>query len=351
MDTRCFVLALGFSSALWCAESGTCRPTPEVRLALDHAAAVVVTTPFAAFERAAPFKAVRDRFPGDLFAHEAYQDAMQEYGIEGHLRYLVKEYEDLQTRHPGNAMYEYLAWRALVGRTTPEAIEGLERLLAAHPGFAAAHRTLAGIYGVERFRDTEKENAERERFLALCPAGVFTRRRPSIPQPSPLIDEAESMMRRGVDPLHVIETAMQGQREYEWRSQRIRVFDWYTEEFKKKDAQYLRGKNWQAWVIRARCYWKLQRPLDASSVLIQMRRTLPLLRAESEAAYWNGLDTLARLYIEGNQNAQAAILIEEMRQLAVRNPAPERFTHLQALEKIASAQPQALSLEPAPRNR
>jgi hypothetical protein len=338
MWKRCVLLTMGFSSAIWCGESGTCRPTPEIREELTTATAVPITGTFAAFKNVAPFKALRERFPDNLFVHEAYQDAMHEHGIEGHLRYLTKEYDDLKQQHAGDPMFAYLAWRTLVGRSTPAAVEGLNQVLARHPDFAPAHRTLAEIYGTERFRDPEKEKIERAKFLGLCPGGAFTRRPPGIPEPSLLIEAAERMLGQAADPRRVAAMAMQGQTEYEWRSQRIRAFDWYTLDYKKQDARELRAKNWQAWTIRVRCYWKAGQPQEAASVLMQMKRTLPALRNESEPAYWNGLDVLVRLYAEGGQKAPAAAVLNEMRQVAARNPSRDRAARIAVLGRLVGVE-------------
>jgi hypothetical protein len=109
-----------------------CGPAPELQAEFQKAAeqAAGVADPFGAIEKSVPFRAVRDRHSGDLFAHERYQDAMNEYGIEGHLRMLNKEYLELDFKHPGDAMYHYLYVRTLAGRHTAAAIQGLNELVA-----------------------------------------------------------------------------------------------------------------------------------------------------------------------------------------------------------------------------
>jgi hypothetical protein len=256
------VLGLAASALLRGASSpGACQPSTEIRTELEKAAAVsaAVTAPFAALDRAAPFLAVRDRHHDDLFTHEGYQDGMHENGIEGHLRLLTKQYQELESAHPNDPIYRYLYLRTLVGRSTTVAIAGLVELLAENPAFAPAHRTLAEIYGVEAFRDPQKQQSEKEKYLALCPGGVFTRRPPPIPEPSPLIDRAERLLAGNVDPDRIIAMAIQGLKEYEWRSQRIRAFDWYSSEYKLQDARELRAKYWKAWPVQVRCYRKAGR--------------------------------------------------------------------------------------------
>jgi len=236
--------------------SAACHPSAELEAEFENAGqlAGAVANPFGALERAAPFRAVRDRHPDDIFAQERYQDAVNEYGIEGHLRLLNKEYLELEFRHPGEPMYHYLYLRTLAGRQTPSAIAGLSDLVAAHRDFAAAHRTLAEVYSTELFRDQAQEKMERERYLHLCPGGKFTRWPPAIPEPSRLIAQAEASLRAGADPKQVIAMTIQGLKELEWRSQRIRAFDWFSLEAKRQDARDVRDAYRQARDIQMRCY-------------------------------------------------------------------------------------------------
>jgi hypothetical protein len=305
MPIRWIVSALAATSLLRCANSTEfCQPSPELQAEFQNAAALsaAVTEPFAALDRAAPFLVVRDRHPGDLFAHERYQDAMHDNGIEGHLRLLTRQYKELQAAHPNEPMYRYLALRATVGRSTRGAVEGLNTLLAEDPAFAPAHRTLAEIYGTEAFSDTEKERSERETFLTSCPGAAFTRRPPPIPDPSPLINQAELLFAESGDPDRIIEMTMEGLREFEWRSQRIRVFDWYTREYKIEDARQLRAKYWQAWPIQVRCHRRAGRTEEANRLLSYMAKSAAALRTQPGPAYQEALDTLARLTTEKNES-------------------------------------------------
>jgi tetratricopeptide (TPR) repeat protein len=336
MFNRFIFLPLALCSAAWCSEFNTCRPTPEIEEELRKAAAVPIAEPFACFKNVAPFQEVRERHSDDLFAHEAYQDAMHEHGIEGHMRYLTKEYDALKQKHPSELMFEYLALRTLVGRETPTAIESLNQLLSQHPDFAPAHRTLAEIYGTETFREAEKEKIERAKYLNLCPGGAFTKRPPGIPKPSTLIDEAERRFAQGADPAQVLKTAMQGQTEYEWRTQRIRAFDWYTRDYRLQDAQYLRNKNWQALTIRVRACWKAERAQEALATIGQMKRMLPGFLQDSDAMYWQALDTLVQLYSEGKQKESAINVLSTMRKFAAEKPSSEWSARIEALVKLAS---------------
>jgi hypothetical protein len=140
---RIFLLVAVF----WKCEAA-CEPTPQIQAEFQTAAelAASVADPFGALDKAAPFLAVRHRHPDNLFAHERYQDAVNEYGIEGHFRLLNKEYQALEFEHGDDPMYHYLYLRTLAGRRTSGAIQGLNDLLASYPDFAPAHRTLAAIY-------------------------------------------------------------------------------------------------------------------------------------------------------------------------------------------------------------
>ena len=114
---------------------------------------MVVTGP-SDFDRAlAPLLALRQRYPNDLWVNERYQDAVQQYGIEGHLRKLTEEYQVLSMQHPDEVMYSYLYARSLMGRNTSSATQQMTEIVASHPDFAPAHGSLAEIYASAAFRD------------------------------------------------------------------------------------------------------------------------------------------------------------------------------------------------------
>jgi predicted Zn-dependent protease len=86
------------------------------------------------FDRAlAPLLALRQRYPNDLWVNERYQDAVQQYGIEGHLRKLTEEYQVLSMQHPDETMYSYLYARSLMGRNTSAAAQQMTEIVADHP--------------------------------------------------------------------------------------------------------------------------------------------------------------------------------------------------------------------------
>jgi hypothetical protein len=157
-------------------------PSPEIRSQLEKIT-VVVSGPSDLDRVLAPLVALRQRYPNDLWVNERYQDVVQQYGIEGHLRQLTEDYQVLSMQHPDDAMYSYLYARSLMGRNTPAAAQQMTEIVAAHPDFAPAHGALAEIYASATFHDESREKAERERFLALCPDSMLqrseVRRRPA----------------------------------------------------------------------------------------------------------------------------------------------------------------------------
>jgi len=283
-----------------------CGPAAEVRSELEKAAARPVGDPAAFEQNVAVFQVLRERYPDDLFVHESYQDAVEQHGIEGHLRQLTEEYQALALQHPGNLMYHYLSARSAIGRSTLSAIQQMKEILAENPEFAPAHRTLAEIYGAAAFRNPEKEKIEREKLLALCPGAVIQRRPAPLPDPSPLIERAEQMLAQDADPEAAAAMAAAGLRAYEWRLQRIRPFDWYSAEYKRQQQRELQAEYWRVWSLQVRCYRKAHQPAKAADLLATMEQRALLLRSQSDPSYADASATLARLRAEDRQRIQAA---------------------------------------------
>jgi len=292
-------------SATVCAGQPFCGPAAEVRAELEKAAALPVGDPAAFEQNVAPFQALRERHPGDLFVHESYQDAVQRHGIEGHLRQLTEEYQALALQHPGDLMYRYLSVRSAIGRSTLSAIQQMNEILAENPEFAPAHRTLAEIYGAETFRDPEKEKIEREKLIALCAGAVIERRPAPLPEPSPLIERAEQMLAQNADPDAAAAMASAGLRADEWRVQRIRPFDWYSVEYKRQNQRELQALYWRVWSLQVRCYRKAHQPEKAADLLATMEQRAMLLRNRSDPIYADASATLARLRAEDGQRIEA----------------------------------------------
>jgi len=305
MFLRLAIFAL-LSSAIVCAgEAAWCGPAAGVRAELAGVAALPIADPVAFEQNVAPFTALRARYPNDLFVHEAYQDAVQQHGIEGHLRQLTEEYQSLALEHPGDLMYRYLAARSMIGRSTRSAIQQMNDILAEHPDFAPAHRALAEIYGAEAFRDQAKERMERQKLLALCPASVIQRRPGLLPDRSPLIERAEQMLAQNANPDAAVTTALAGLRADEWRLQRIRPFDWYSAEYKRQNQRELQAEYWRVWSLQVRCYRKARQPEKAAELLAIMEQRATQLRS-SDPNYSVVLATLARLHAEEGQKVPGA---------------------------------------------
>jgi hypothetical protein len=333
MYCRVVVFTILVSATAWCA-GPACAPTSEVQSELQKAAAAPVKDPVDADHNLAPFLAVRQRHPNDLFAHERYQDAVSQYGIEGHLRAMVDEYQDLSQKHADDVMYRYLYARSQMGRNTPSAVEALTDLVGSTPNFAPAHQTLAEIYGSETFADTRKQKVEQQKFLALCPAAAVTKRPSPLPSWSPLMERAEHLVTmNSVNMDAIIQMAQQGVREDEWRLQRIRPFDWYTVDFKRQNGRELQSRYWRLWSLQVRCYRKAGQLEKANDALATMEQRSGAYRNSTDAFYWGVLTTLTTLYAEGNQKDQATQKLKQMEDMLARHPDAGRAALLQDLRK------------------
>ncbi len=314
-----------------------CQPAPAIRAELAQAARVVADP--SDFEKhVAPLLALRERYPDDLLVHESYQDAVQQHGIEGHLRKLTEDYQVLAMQHPDDLMYSYLYARSLIGRNTPSAIQQINQLLEEHPDFAAGYGSLAEIHASAAFRDAEKEKAERERFLQLCPGSALQQRPGPLPEPSPSVDQAERLLAGGGDPEQVVAMARQGIRDDEWRLQRIRPFDWYSVEYKRQAQRDLQVKYWKVWSIEVRCDRRAGHPDKAATQLAAMDQRAASLARENDPMYWDALAILAHLYEEGDQKESAVQKLDSMQQILVQHPDPQRSAQLAELRKLLAVQ-------------
>ena len=332
IPTSC-VLWLFLSSA-W-ALAVPCGPSPEIRAQLKKIT-VMVSGP-SDFDRAlAPLVALRQRYPDDLWVNQRYQDAVQQYGIEGHLRKLTEEYQVLSMQHPDDVMYSYLYARSLMGRNTLAAAQQMTEIAAGHPEFAPAHAALAEIYAFSLFHDEANEEAERERFLAQCPGSVLQQRPAGLPDPSSLIDQAESLLARNADPGRVSAMAEQGIRDDEWRLQRIRPFDWYTVDFKRQTQRELQAKYWRLWSIEVRCYRRAGRQEKAAALLAVMDQRAASLHSDSDPVYWDALAALVRLYEEGNQKDMATQKLDSMQAYLAIHPDSSHSAQLESLQELVN---------------
>ena len=89
----------------------------------------------------------------------------------------------------------------------------------------------------------------------------------ALPDPSPLVDQAERLLAENGDPDHIVAMAQQGIRDDEWRLQRIRPFDWYSVDYKRQSQRELQAKYWRFWSLQVRCERRAGRPEKASGLL------------------------------------------------------------------------------------
>jgi len=331
LSAICSILFCTLLSPAW-ALGAPCGPSPEIRSQLEKIT-VAVSNP-SDFDRSlAPLVVLRQHYPDDLWVNERYQDAVQQYGIEGHLRKLTEEYQVLSMQHPDDTTYSYLYARSLMGRNTPAATRQMTDIVTDHPDFAPAHGSLAEIYASAIFHDESKEKNERERFFLLCPAAEVRQRPTGLPEPSPLIDQAENLLTQNGDPDRIAAIAEQGIRDDEWRLQRIRPFDWYSVDYKRQAQRDLQAKYWKLWSLQVRCYRRAGLPEKAAVLLSTMDQRATSLHSSSDPTYWDALALLARLYEEGNQKDLATLKLKSMQDFLTAHPDPRRAAQLEDLQK------------------
>jgi hypothetical protein len=323
-------LLLGSSWVL----AAPCAPSREIAAELEKIT-VAVSSPSDFDQALAPLVALRELYPNDLWVNQRYQDAVQQYGIEGHLGKLTEDYQVLSMQHPDVVMYSYLYARSLMGRNTSAAIQQMGEIISDHPDFAPAHGALAEIYASAKYHDQSKEKIERERLLTLCPGFSVKQRPGEIPTPSPLVDQAESLLAQNGDPDRIAAMAEQGVRDDEWRLQRIRPFDWYTVDYKRLVQRELQMKYWRMWSIEVRCYRRGGQPQKAAELLATMDQRAALLRSNSDLVYWDAFSSLAVLYEEGKQKDRATQKLKSMQDFLAAHPDPVRSAQLEELQKAA----------------
>ena len=155
---------------------------------------------------------------------------------------------------------------------------------------------------------------EREHFLQLCPGSVLQQLPSALPDPSPLVDQAERLLARTAIPDRVTNYGTQGIRDDEWRLQRIRPFDWYSVEYKRQAQPELQAKYWKMWTIEVRCDRRAGRPKKAAELLSQMDQRTEPLASHSDPVYLDALGPLVVLYEEGSQKESATRKFDSMQQ-------------------------------------
>ena len=165
---------------------------------------------------------------------------------------------------------------------------------------------LAEIHAAPAFRDSGKREAEEQEFRQMCPGEGLAELPDAIPDPSPLVGQAERLFSEGGNPAQAIKLAQQGVREDEWRLQRIRPVDWYSVEFKRQAQFALQTQYWRLWTLQVRCQRKAGETGKANALLATMEQRITLLPKNQATQHWEALAYLARLYAEGNQTRQAS---------------------------------------------
>jgi hypothetical protein len=325
-------VALFASSAAVSAQSELCEPSAQIQQEVTKASSA--TAEKATFEEfIAPFRALRERLPHDLFVHARYQDAVNERGVEGHLKSLTEEYRVLQIAQRDDLLYQYLYGRTLEGRSTKQAIAAMESVLASDPNFAPAHRTLAEIYGSVAFRDQQKESAERAKFEQLCPGSPIAHRLPPPPGKSALWSQAETLLKKAQSDERVPHLVKQALQQDEWRLQRIRPYDWYTPSYKTEITQEVQIEYWKAWRLLMQHFWKTNQTKQANELFSQMQDGLSRLQKEpASEVYWAAATTLVNLYAQAEQPARVRETLAMMQSSLKAKPDAKRAAQLARLK-------------------
>jgi hypothetical protein len=334
------LLVLLTSGRGWQAQSFPCEPSPEIRSEIEKASAVEATGPNAIDKILPTLAAMRDRYPNDLFVHEAYQNAVQKHGIEGYLQGLIDEYQPLEVTHRGDPLFHYLFLRTLVGRNTRAAITGLEEMAAENPNFSPAIRTLAEIYDAGVFRDAEKEKAVKERLADLCPGSLSLRKLDAVRDRSPLLSQAERLLAQNGDPDRVISMATQALADDEWRNQLIRPHDLYSVDYKRQGVREIQMEYLRVWAVQVRANRKAGRPEEADQLLGRIEGGTAMMSKQHHPDYWDALAMLAELYLEGKQVDQAKRTLDRMSPLLVEHPDPDRASALDHLRMVLASLPE-----------
>jgi hypothetical protein len=321
-----------FAAAPSMATPDLCEPGPEIERAIAEAvASVPQDAPYQ--ERMAPLRELRDRFAGDLFVHLRYQDAIFEHGIEGHLKEMLEEYLQLQIQHERDPFYLYLTGRAFEGRGTKRAISTMEQVLAIDPGFAPAHRTLAGIYGSKAFGDPRKVRAERRKFAAACPRSAIARRPTPLPPHSTFFARLQETKLTPAEEEAIPAEVERALAQDEWRALRIRLFDWYSVEYQRQVLHDLQAEYWQAWRVLVRHYRRTGQQAQADKLLAEMEeRLLRLQRSRKASTFPLAARTVLGLYAEAKQSQSLRAALARLRKSLDEHPNAKRSAELDRVQ-------------------
>ncbi|SPE35473.1 exported hypothetical protein [Candidatus Sulfopaludibacter sp. SbA3] len=103
--------------------------------------------------------------PENLFLNRWYLESLDTRDPGG----AAEAYRRKLYQHPTDARYLYFYGRALMGAHTTQAVEYLQRAIAADPDLPWTHWALMEIYGSQPFRDPARLAADTLDFTRLCP--------------------------------------------------------------------------------------------------------------------------------------------------------------------------------------
>ena len=311
------------------AQTNLCEPTPEIRGEIEKAAAAPADGQIAAFVR------LREAHPKDLFVHMRYQDAVEEreQGLQGLLTNMLHEYERISAGSNGSTFEMYLLGRALEGISTLQTISHMNQILEKDPGYAPAHRTLAEIYGSKAFRDPEKERIARAKFAGLCPGSTIASRPYPLPPTSPLLDQADALLKQGAGLSRIPSLVEEAMRQNNWRMQRMRPFEWYTAEEKKAAAREVQEGYWTGWGILAEYYSKTGQTEKAQEQLAAMEQRFASLRRDQISTWWKAGTLLADLFHRAKQPVKVREVLDRMAGYLAQKPDDTRGAQLEKLRQ------------------
>ena len=301
MTIKLCVVSLALASHAFAQQGSWCAPSASVRADLQRAVASLRTPEDfdAAIQRLQP---LRNSHAPDLFVETKYQDLIDGYAPSSTVRAMPYEYEQLRLQHKGDLLYEYLQGRARQGRATKLAIQSMDHIVATHPRFAPAYRTLAEIYSSPAFYDKAKQNINRDAFMKLCPAETIAPRPGPIPSASPLLAQALRNYNRKEHLDDALTLVNRFVRHEEWRGELVSKFDWYAAKDRVKTAAEVQSNLFKAWKLEILLDRTLSKNAEATEMIRRMETQLPRLKLLKPSAYQEASVTLAQLRSPAKSN-------------------------------------------------
>ncbi len=121
-------------------------------------------------QKLAGLRALRERYPNDLFVNREYISFMSDWRTGDQL---IAEYKSLEEKNGSSPEYLYLYGLTLMGRRTTEEIWLLDQALEKAPNFAWPHLALSSIYAAANLRDPQKQVTHVKAFLTMCPSSLM----------------------------------------------------------------------------------------------------------------------------------------------------------------------------------